>query len=92
MGIGQITLADRGRQLQQYVERWAFRVEFEQRPVEREHEHRLPFRLPFEPEGKVQGLFPVQVKGKGSIPVPVETGRIDVAINAVSTEHEAGQG
>lgn len=68
MGIGQITLADRGHQLQQHVELWAFRVEFEQRPVEREHEHRLPFRLPFGPDGKVQGLFTAQERERDLFP------------------------
>lgn len=88
MGIGHITLADRGWQLQQHFQRWFVRVERQQSPVEREHEHWLLFRLPFEPEGECLRTFS-QCKEKERDPFPFwqlarET---KVAINAVSTGH-----
>lgn len=68
MGIGHKTLADCGRELQQHVEFRAVRLEPEQRAVKREHEHRLLFRLPFGPDGSVQGRFTVQEKERDLFP------------------------
>jgi len=70
VGTGQITLADRWWQLQQHFERWFVRAERQQSPVEREHEHWLLFRLPFEPGGGMfTDILTVQGKGKGSVSV-----------------------
>ena len=86
VGTGQITLADRWWQLQQHFERRFVRVELEQSAVEREREHWLLFRLPFEPEGVCLRIYP-QCKEKERDPFPfwqIVRG-IKVAINAVST-------
>ena len=86
MGTGQITLADRWWQLQQRFQRWFVRVERQQSTVEREREHRLLFRLPFEPEGECLRTFS-QCKEKERDPFPFWqfARRTKVAINAVST-------
>ena len=93
MGIGHITLADRGCELEQHFEFRAFRVELQQSPDEREREHWLVFRLPFEPEGECLRTFSQCKKRKGIYSHSGSTaGKIDVAVNAVSTGHEAGRG
>ena len=92
VGIGHITLADRGCELEQHFEFRAFRAEFEQSPDEREREHWLVFRLPFEPEGKCSRTFS-QCKEKERDLSPfrrhVCAGWIKVADNTVSTEQAA---
>lgn len=92
MGIGHLTLADRGCELEQHFEFQAFRAEFAQSPDVREREHWLVFRLPFEPEGKCSRTFS-QCKEKERDLSPfwrhVCAGKIKVADNAVSTEQAA---
>ncbi len=92
MGIGHITLADRGCELEQHFEFRAVRVELQQSPDEREREHWLVFRLPFEPEGKCSRTFS-QCKEKERDLSPfrwhVCAGKIKVADNTVSTEQAA---
>ena len=92
MGIGHITLADRGCELEQHFEFRAFRVELQQSPVEREHEHWLLFRLPFEPEGECLRTFSQCKEKERDLPPfrwHVCAGKIKVADNAVSTEQAA---
>lgn len=69
VGMGQITLADCWGQLQQHFERRFVSAELEQSPVEREREHRLLFRLPFEPEGDHSWMIS-QCKEKERDPFP----------------------
>ena len=92
MGIGHITLADRGCELEQHFEFRAFGAEFEQSADAREREHWLVFRLPFEPEGTGARTFS-QCKEKERDLSPfwrhVCAGKIKVADNAVSTEQAA---